>query len=65
MDPTTDKPQARGEWVINARRYPKVHYVRWKQIKSLLLYITYIIGERIPPKETVAEVDKISKIACQ
>ena len=43
MDATTDKPQAKAGLGIDAMRYPKVRYVRWKQIKSLL-YITYIIG---------------------
>lgn len=43
-DVTTDKPQAKAGLGIDARCYPKVRYVRWKQIKSLLLYITYLIG---------------------
>lgn len=34
-------------------------------IQQPSLYITEVIGERIPSKEAVAEVDKISKIACQ
>lgn len=34
-------------------------------IQQPLLYITSVIGERIPSKEAVAEIDKISKIACQ